>query len=360
MKKVANADLQPGMIVAESIHSLNGKQILFPKGGKLTSRTIQNIKKWDIPFVRIEEDADSTIETIAVESEEASLSSELPPILIQKSLDFNNTLQDSIEKVNELFDNTRNNKSVDIKRFHKISQGIFEHLIHPSEAVNRLLFSLPTQNSLAYHSVMVAALSGMLAQWMNFASKDIKEIIFAGLLHDLGKTQLPIELFNGKNPDFIDGETIQTHVLLTFKLLKGSKTISPSILAAIVQHHEYMDGSGYPQKLSGENIHIFARVIGVVNHLSNIVAESESINPFLLLQAIKQEMFTKLDPEVCDVFSRRISDYLLSSSVILADGRKAKVAFLPNVNSTLPILQVEDEFIDMLKDKEAKIVGLIM
>ncbi|GEM_PF-2554828 len=360
MKKIASADLQPGMIVAEAIHALNGKQILFPKGGTLTNKTIQNIKNWDIAYVRIENQGDTADEIITEEPEEFSSLSELPPILIQKAMDFDHTLQDSVEQVDALFNSIRNNKKIDIKHFHKIASGIFEHLIYPSEAVNRLLFSLTPHNSLAYHSVMVAALSGMLAQWMNFSSKDIREIIFAGLLHDVGKTQLPLELFIDKDSVAANSEKIQTHVLLTFKLLKDSRALSPTILTAIVQHHEYMDGSGYPQQLSGENIHGFARVIGVVNHLSNMIAESQSINPFMLLQAIKLEMFTKLDPTVCDVFSRRINDYLLSSSVILEDGRKAKVAFLPNVTPTYPILQVEDEFIDMIKDKEVKIVGLVM
>ncbi|SFL75892.1 HD-GYP domain-containing protein [Pelosinus propionicus] len=357
MKKVASADLQPGMIVAEAIHSLSGKQILFPKGGTLTDKTIQNIKNWDIAYVRIESDTESEPDIIEEKGEEVS---ELPPVLIKKAMDFDHTLQDSIAQVEELLNEIRNNKKIDIIPYHKIASAIFEHLTYPTEAVNRLLFSLAPHNSLAYHSVMVAALSGMLAQWMNFSSKDIKEIIFAGLLHDVGKTQLPLELLMDKNPAAADSEKIQAHVLLTFRLLKDIKALSPTILTAIVQHHEYMDGSGYPRQLASENIHVFARVIGVVNHLSNIIAESESINPFTLLQEIKLKMFTKLDPTVCDVFSRRINDYLLSSSVLLEDGRKAKVAFLPNVTPTYPILQVEDEFIDMIKDKEVKIVGLIM
>ncbi len=197
----------------------------------------------------------------------------------------------------------------------------------------------------------------MIILW---SAKDIKEIILAGLLHDVGKTQLPIEVIEDTDSAFMNPESIKTHILLAFKLLKGTKALSPNVLAAIVQHHEYMDGSGYPQQLSGDKIHIFARVVSVVNYLSTMIAASKNINPFMLLQSIKTEMFIKLDPEVCDVFTRRITDYLCSSIVNLKDGRQAKVVFLPNVNPIFPVLQVDDEFIDITRNKEVKIVGLLM
>ena len=360
MKKVAYADLQPGMIVAEAINSLNGKQILFPKGVALTNKIILNIKNWDVPYVMVMEDVSSPLGEVAKSEDLDSVSSPLPAILVKKTLDFSNTLSESVDKINKLFDNTRINKSVDIKEFHKIALQIFEHLIYPSEAVHRLLFSLSNNNSLAHHSVMVASLSGILAQWMQLGSKDIKDIILAGLLHDVGKTQLPIEVIKDQDSAFMNPEIIQTHVLLAFKLLKDTRAISPDVLSAIVQHHECMDGSGYPQHLSGDKIHIFARVISVVNYLSTMIAKSESINPFRLLQSIKTEMFIKLDPEVCDVFSRRITDYLYSSIVILEDGRQAKVVFLPNINPIFPVLQADEEFIDITRNKEVRIVGLLL
>ncbi len=149
MKKVAYADLQPGMIIAEAINSLNGKQILFPKGITLTNKAIHNIKNWDIPYVMVMEDASSPMEMSKEESEDLSLSPALlPTMLLEKSLNFSNTLQDSIGKVNDLFDNTRRSKSVDIREFNKVALQIFEHSIYPSEAVHRLLFSLPNDNSL--------------------------------------------------------------------------------------------------------------------------------------------------------------------------------------------------------------------
>jgi len=360
MKKIVSSDLQPGMIIAESVSSLNGRQVLVPKGGVLTTKTISNIKKWDIPYVMIAGEVTSSLEVTSAGLDKKGLSAglQLPKMLIEKSIDFSNTLDSSIAQVSELFENIRTNKSIDIKHFHKLSLRIFEHLIHPSEAVNRLLFTLPKNNSLAYHSVMIASLSGMLADWMELGSKDIKEIILSGLLHDVGKTQLPLQLFADKESILMNDEIIQTHVLLAFKLLKDTKVVSAEVLSAIAQHHEFMDGSGYPQQLSGEKIHIFARIIGVVNYISSIIEDCDSINPFMLLQSLKLEMFTKLDPGVCDVFTRRISDYLTNSSVILEDGRKAKIAFLPSINPIFPILKIDDEFIDMQKDKATKIVGM--
>jgi HD-GYP domain-containing protein (c-di-GMP phosphodiesterase class II) len=181
----------------------------------------------------------------------------------------------------------------------------------------------------------------------------------ASLLHDVGKTQLPRALTADADPTPERQEMIKQHVPLGLHLLNELPEVSKDLLAAVVQHHEYMDASGYPLALSGDTIHFYARIVAVANRLSHFADDPSGLNPFKLAESIKSEMFTKFDPAVCDTFIRYFNDYLMNNPVRLSDGRIARVVFLPSVNPTSPVLKTDNgEFIDIAKNKDVTIKGL--
>lgn len=357
MKKVYSRELQPGMITAEPVFSLNRKQILFDAGVALTDRNIDQILNWDIAYVMIAEEGDEpVIEETRPEEPDLSV---LPAVMAQKTVNFIQNFEAAIVDVNALLEDARAEKSVDIKAFRELAQQVEKNLLHPAEAINRMLFRLPPRkasNYLAFHSVTVAALSGMLAVWMDIPPSSVSDIVFAGILHDIGKTQIPRSLIVDPSAS---PEIANRHVIFAIKLLKDIPGLSPNVLAVVLQHHENLDGSGFPKAISGDQIHVHARIIQVANRLCEIVNESPRLNPFALVETIKSEMFAKLDPTVCDTFVRRFNDYLMNNPVKLSDGRKAKVVYLPSVNPTAPVLQtMDDEFVDLTKNKDIKIEGL--
>ena len=357
MKKVYYRELQPGMITAEPVFSLNRKQVLVDAGVELNDRIIDQILNWDIPYVMVIDE----VEMQAVEQPqpvEPDLSI-LPEPMAKKTLSFIQNFEAAIVQVSALMEDTRDGSYVDIIAFREVAKQVEKHLIQPSEAINRMLFRMPPRsagNYLAYHSIAVGALAGMLAVWMDFPPSCIGEIVLAGVLHDIGKTQTLRSLIVDpvSHP-----ELTRQHIAFAVKLLRDIPGLFPNVMAAVLQHHEAMDGSGYPKALSGDQIHSYARIVQVANRLCDLVTESPRLNPFVLVETVKSEMFTKLDPTTGDTFVRRFNDYLMNNPVLLSDGRKAKVVFLPSVNPTSPVLQTTDnEFIDLTKNKIIKIEGL--
>ncbi|MDR3561215.1 MAG: HD domain-containing phosphohydrolase [Negativicutes bacterium] len=364
MKRIRSYDLQPGMMVAEAVFSLDRKQILVDAGATLTERIISQINNWDIPYVLVVEEGEELAPPVAVdepEPVEPDLSA-LPDVMAQKTVNFVQNFEAAIIQVNGLMEDIRETKTVDMDPIREVAAQVVKYLIQPSEAINRMLFRMPPRTAphyLAYHSIAVAALSGMLTKWMELTPGSLNDLVMAGMLHDIGKTQLPRSLMAEDQLLPEHAQMAKQHVLLAVKLLREIRGISPNVQAAVLQHHECLDGSGFPRGLTGDQIHPYARIVAVANRLCDIVSESSRLNPFSMAEIIKREMFTKLDPTVGDTFIRRFNDYLMNNPVRLSDGRKAKVVFLPSVNPTSPVLKTDDDqFIDLTKEKVIKIEGI--
>lgn len=360
MRKLISYDLQPGMVTAEPVFSHDGRQVLVPAGSKLNEQNIRQIQNWEIPFIMIAEEIEA--ELIAPPPENDPVLAILPETMAKKTLNFANNLEEALYNITDFFETVRSGDAVDVTGCRAISTKVARHLVQPSEAINRLLFRASASKDRDYlerHSVSVAALSGMLAAWMELPPAVIDEIVLAGLLHDIGKIRMPRTLIMDDNPTPERQEMLMQHVFLATELLKDVAGLPTDVLAAVTQHHEYRDGSGYPLALSGDKIHRFARVITLADRLCHIAESVSGLNPFNMIETVKSEMFTRLDPEVCDTFIRRINDYLMNNPVKLNDGRKANVVFLPTINPTSPVLKAEDgQFIDLTKSRDITIVGL--
>ena len=127
----------------------------------------------------------------------------------------------------------------------------------------------------AFHGVNVALVAGHIASrifplWPDF----IRSVTIGGLFHDIGKAFI---LFSGYSADILkmlrDDRITQTHPLLGEALLRDAGIRSMDILSSVRSHHEVWDGSGYPDGLTGENIPVGARIIGVANVFHNVLSE---------------------------------------------------------------------------------------
>jgi len=153
----------------------------------------------------------------------------------------------------------------------------------------------------AGHQTRVADLAAAIASEMKLTDDQVEGIKMAGIIHDLGKVQIPAEILSkpGKISE-LEYKIIQTHPQVGFDLLKEIEFPWP-IAEMVLQHHEKMDGSGYPQGLKGDEIMIEARILAV----SDIVEAMSSHRPYRpahgieeALAQIKQDKGTLLDPDV--------------------------------------------------------------
>ncbi len=131
------------------------------------------------------------------------------------------------------------------------------------------------------HCLLVTGLAVGFALDIGFASQDVKRLGLAATLHDIGKAHIPLSILD--KPGCLDpgeDEIMKRHPVIGYELLKDSSDISPEILDAVRHHHEYLDGSGYPDALTAPEISDLVRLLTISDIFAALI-ESRPYRPVM-------------------------------------------------------------------------------
>ena len=189
----------------------------------------------------------------------------------------------------------------------------------------------------AMHPVNVTVMCLLLGKAMNLGNQELVDLGMAAFLHDVGKLQLPQRV-----RWFEDGFSIeefkqyQEHVAKSVAI--GNRMqLSEGALMAIAQHHEMMDGSGFPMKPPASELSLAARILALVNRYDNLcnpVRLVTALTPHEALSLLFAQHKARFDNLVLSAFIRMMGVYPPGSVVQLIDGRYALVV---SVNSVRPL-----------------------
>lgn len=201
--------------------------------------------------------------------------------------------------------------------------------IHDNDAVAVDISVLKTCDEYTFkHSVDVATMSMIIAKKQGFNQEDVYNIGVAGLLHDMGKSRIPLEILN-KPAKLNDEEfaVMKQHPLLGYEILKNKKEFTPSVSLAVLQHHEKMNGKGYPLGLTEEKITPFAKIMSVVDVYDALVTQRPYKKAFSQRTAVEMimSMTEELDIHSMKTFLASVILYPVDSTVHLSNGEDARV-----------------------------------
>lgn len=178
------------------------------------------------------------------------------------------------------------------------------------------------------HSVDVATMSMIIGKQHGLSESEVYEIGIAGLLHDIGKTKIPNELLNkaGKLTDE-EFEVMKKHSLFGYSILQDKEELSESIKYGVLQHHEKLNGNGYPMGMPQDKISEFARIISIADIYDALVTERPYKKAFSPRDAVEMimAMTDELDIDVMKSFLASVILYPVGSTVTLSNGEKARV-----------------------------------
>ncbi|MBL8507509.1 MAG: HD-GYP domain-containing protein, partial [Chitinimonas sp.] len=175
------------------------------------------------------------------------------------------------------------------------------------------------------HSVSVGTLMIAFTLSAGFDIQTVHQAGLGGLLHDTGKALVPDEILNKPNR-LTDEEftIIKRHPMDGFELLRQSEGIDEIPLDITLHHHERIDGSGYPHRLTANNISTLARMAAIVDVYDAITADRcyhKGMPPTEALRKIFEWSKTHLDPDLVKAFTRCIGIYPVGTLVLLESGR---------------------------------------
>ena len=122
------------------------------------------------------------------------------------------------------------------------------------------------------HALNTAILSGMLAKKMDLSETRIYDIVLAGLLHDVGKEKISMEILSKNNLTNQEQKELQEHTKIGYKIIKVDMELSDNIAKVALEHHENNDGSGYPYGTSGDRIILESQIVNVCNYFDNLTS----------------------------------------------------------------------------------------
>ena len=194
------------------------------------------------------------------------------------------------------------------------------------------------------HSMNVAILLANFGRYLGLERNVLKELTLGGLLHDVGKIMTPDEVLNkpGKLTDEEFG-VMRQHVVHSYDILSNTAGITPTMLEVAANHHERLDGSGYPQRLKGEQLSLYTRMSGIVDVYDAITADrvyKAGMQPTQAFRILLKGINQHFDAELVTKFIKCMGVYPVGTLVQLSNQRLAIVMQRNEQQPLKPVVKV--------------------
>ena len=160
------------------------------------------------------------------------------------------------------------------------------------------------------HSLAVSGISGTFARLLGFSRADTERLVLAAMLHDIGKAEVPVEILEKATAlTEREQEIVRLHPMRGRKLVETQKSIDSDILDVISDHHECLDGTGYPRGLKGSEIGDLTRLMTICDCFANLISRRPPAVPHTSQEAlaVMKTMEGRLDMALVHAFGNVIT-----------------------------------------------------
>lgn len=350
MRTLTPQELEPGMIIADTLKTPTG-QILALPGTEVTRQLINRMKLYRVATAEVEGTAATATDTPAAASVPKTFieESKSPKQKIAESPQFQSfQIQYSrcIGLMCEIFTAAADNgTAIDTTMLLDSVSELFRSRNTIIELFDMLNNMHALNDSIYAHSLNVGLISRMIGRWLKLERHDLDVLTLAGLLHDIGKLRIPESILN-KSESLTDEELalIRNHPRMGYDILRNQK-LDPHIKKAALMHHERCDGSGYPSGLVEDLIDEYAMIVAIADVYDAMTAARIYRSPLCAFQVISQfekDGYQKYPTKYILTFLKQIAATYQSNRVILSDGRGCKIVMLNPNDLSRPVVQFDD------------------
>lgn len=248
------------------------------------------------------------------------------------------------EKVKESMDQAKIGKPIDVDGIEELADGLIDSIISNQNTLSMMTAFKNQGNYLYEHSVNCSILMGIFARHLKMSFEMIHDLVTGAMLHDIGMTQVPEEILL-KSGTLTPGEQkeMQRHIIIGRKMLEKNHGVPAIAMEVCKQHHEMLDGQGYPQKIHSHQVNKYGRIGAVVDIYDALTSDRSYRKAFSPSSAMKKMLGMRgshLDGKLLSQFIQCINVFPVGSLVELDDSRIAVVYELNSFKKYQPKVKV--------------------
>ncbi|MCG8614410.1 MAG: HD-GYP domain-containing protein [Pseudomonadales bacterium] len=246
--------------------------------------------------------------------------------------------------VSNVMDDIKLGKQIDVSSVEELADDMLDSIFRNHNALSCLGRIREKDRYLMEHSVNLSVLMSVFGRSIQLDRDIMQQTIVGALLHDIGKILVPDEILH--KPDRLNEaefSAMKQHVTHSEEILKNTEGISELTAIVAGQHHERMDGSGYPNGLKGEEISPYGRMVAITDVYDAITADRcyhKGMHPTLAIKKLLEWSGTHLDRSLVEHFIRCVGIYPVGSLVLLESGRLGVVIESNEFDQRLPVVRV--------------------
>jgi putative nucleotidyltransferase with HDIG domain len=334
------------MILARDVYTWDDNKVPLLSGGTvLGDRALQMLSQYDIFEVAVTDD-----------TREAS-SDYVPrtPPIIEAEL-----CEEAIHELEEFFNlaQTEDNPAAVaqvVKHIDEIVGQLVSSIMADKSAVINISDLKSYDEYTYHHSLSVAVMAIAIGQAMNLDEAELNRLGWAGMLHDIGKTAIPLDILN--KPEKLDEQefsVMKTHSAQGYQYMMKNGIGDGEMWSAVLSHHEKYDGSGYPNGMHGRAIPLLARILAVADVYDALTSYRPYRHPMApadVVEYIMGNISKAFDYDVVKAFLKKVELYPVGSFIELSNGQLAVV--LENENIMRPVIRLLEngQVIDLYTDR---------
>lgn len=331
--------LKEGCIISADIKGLSGNPIMSQKT-ILNEELIEVLHAFRITEANVEKvmiNGQPFSPAELADNEKESFTEERP---------FLSNYLTAVQAYKQQFQNWQAGSAVDAVKVREMIIPLLEQVLEQPSHLFQLHHYCTKDDYLYHHAISTGLLSGYIANKMKFTQSDVFQVALGGTLVDCGMAKVSPGILNKRtNLSSEEFDEVRKHPVNSVRMLGNSPIIKETIKFAILQHHERLDGSGYPVGKKGKKPHTFSRILAVADVFHAMTSERnyrKKQSPFKVMEQIMKDHFGKFDIQVINCLLEGLANYAVGSKVKLSNGSIAEIIFVNAGEQTRPLVKISE------------------
>lgn len=337
-------ELTVGQTIADHVFANTQYPIIY-KDTKVTYELLHILKVFNIQSVIVHPGADSNKKNDMQDMQQIPVMKEIIP--------FERNYADAIQQFKKEFFNWESGAKVDITKVRAIVLPLIEQVLENRSYIFDLNSYSNPKDYLYHHCIATGLIAATIAQKLGYDKGICIQLAVAGSLADCGMAKIPSKIRTKASKltpqEFTE---IRQHPVHSYVMVKDLTALKNDMKTAIFQHHERINGTGYPKGIKGESVTVFSQIIAIADVFHAMTSArlySEPKGTFQVIEMIKEAEFGKFDIKVVNALISIVADLPIGTKVELSNKEHAEVMFINTYSPTRPLVKIMStgEIIDL-------------